>query len=201
MNARKSLVKPHGIVDQSREWRKSESKPGTNGALQEERKFSRCSTMVRRGRNEGSWRGRGDEERSGEGGGGGWNSQLRERRRRNEVEKDKLAKKRAREGERGRNRAISTDGGLSRINWKSSISPRLEAARSTRSPQLSLWFKVAIDQRTFPRGRLRKPETSSVRVRRGIRFLSASSCRFGLLSFSPPGNRAPFQKFPTNSDD
>lgn len=100
-----------------------------------------------------------------------------------------------------RNRAISTNGGLSRINWKSSISPRLEAARSTRSPQLSLWFKVAIDQRTFPRGRLRKPETSSVRVRRGIRFLSASSCRFGLLSFCPPGNRSPFQKFPTNSDD
>ena len=165
--------------------------------------IARCKKNSKSSRDVGRWSRRGQNERSRRRGSGGWNSQLRERRRWNEVEKDKLSKKGVGRG-RGRgwgNRAISTNGGLSRINWKSSISPRLEAARSTRSPQLSLWFKVAIDQRTFPRGRLRKPETSSVRARRGIRFLSASSCRFGLLSFSPPGNRAPFQKFPTNSDD
>lgn len=78
---------------------------------------------------------------------------------------------------------------LSRINWKSSISPRLEPPRSTGPPQLSLWFKVAIDQRTFPRGGLRKPETSS--LRRGIRFPSAScwSAFFRLVS-------RPLEKFP-----
>lgn len=64
---------------------------------------------------------------------------------------------------------------LSRINWKSSISPRL---KPPRSPQLFLWFKVAIDQRTFPRGRLRKPETLSLRHPVSVRFLPA------LLSFS-----------------
>lgn len=63
---------------------------------------------------------------------------------------------------------------LSRINWKSSISTRLEpAAFHGIAARLSLWFKVAIDQRTFPRGGLRKPE-NFVAPRRGIRFLSAS---------------------------
>lgn len=50
---------------------------------------------------------------------------------------------------------------LSRINWKSSISPSFRGAafRGIAAAWLSLWFKVAIDQRLLPRGSPRKPET------------------------------------------
>lgn len=87
---------------------------------------------------------------------------------------------------------------LSRINWKSSISPRL------KPPQLFLWFKVAIDQRTFPRGRLRKPETSSLRAAasascplpaRSAFFLSMESRNFnqlGRLNLRAPNSRPYF---------
>lgn len=59
------------------------------------------------------------------------------------------------------NRAGFSPSQLSRINWKSSISPSFRGAafRGIAAARLSLWFKVAIDQRLLPRGSPRKPET------------------------------------------
>lgn len=69
---------------------------------------------------------------------------------------------------------------LSRINWKSSISPSFRGAafRGIATAWLSLWFKVAIDQRLLPRGSPRKPETWP---HAAFRSSSASSLLCGFL--------------------